>query len=148
MALAPFREGFGGLRREVEHLFDDMMGDFFGRRRTGIAALHVPPMEAYARDGDLVMHADLPGCALEDVNITLEGTTLTLSGMRKGAPEGDGIVHYLDELPYGDFSRAVTVPEGADADSIKARLEHGVLELVVPGVVAETRPKQIAIEAA
>jgi len=101
-------------------------------------------MEAFARDSDLVIRADVPGCALEDVEITLEDSTLTLSGTRKGAPEEAS--YYLAELPYGEFRRSVTVPEGIEADSIKARLTDGVLELVLPGALTEVQPKRIAIE--
>ena len=147
MTLTPFR-GFWDAQSEVDRLFDDMVGNLFGKQRRGAAAPMVwtPLMEAYARGDDLVLHTDLPGVALEDVDITLDGDTLTISGTRKGAPEEDGIRHYLRELPYGEFRRSVVVPEGVDPDSIKARLENGVLEVVLPGAVAEAQPKKIAIE--
>jgi HSP20 family protein len=144
--LAPFR-GFWDMQSEVDRLFNDMVGDLLSRRREGFAReqLWAPRLEAFARDGDLVVHADLPGVALEDVDITLEGTTLTISGERK-LPAGDGIDYYLRETPSGAFRRSVVVPEGVDPDSIKARLENGVLELVLPGALAEVQPKQIVIE--
>ena len=146
MALTPFR-GFWDVQSEVDRLFNDMVGDLMGRRREGFAQerLWAPRLEAFAREGDLVIHADLPGVALEDVDITLEGTTLTISGERK-APAGDGIDYYLREVPTGTFRRSVVVPEGVDPDSIKARLENGVLELVLPGALTEMQPKKIAIE--
>ena len=149
MALSPFR-GFWDMQSEMDRLFDNMVGDLFGgRRRRGttagaVQAISTPPLEAYASDGDLVIHADLPGVALEDVDITLEGNTLTISGTRKGMAE-DGN-YYVQELPYGEFRRSVTVPEVADPDSIRARLDNGVLEVVLPGAAAETQPKRIAIE--
>src|SRR3712207_2485335 len=144
MALTPFRR-FWDTQSEVDRLFNEMVGGLFGRQRRGTAPrAWTPPMEAFARDGDLVIRADLPGCALEDVEITLEDSTLTLSGTRKGAPEEAS--YYLAELPYGEFRGSVTIPEGVDADSIKARLTDGVLELVLPGAVTEVQPKRIAIE--
>jgi len=103
-------------------------------------------LEAYASDGDLVLRFDLPGVSLEDVDITLEDHTLTLSGVRKGVAEE--APHYLLELPYGEFRRSVTVPEGSDADSIKATYRDGVLQIVLPGATAEAEPKRIAIETA
>src|SRR5918997_2592135 len=95
-------------------------------------------------NGDLVLRLDLPGVFLEDVDITLEDHTLTVSGVRKGVAEE--APHYLMELPYGEFRRSVTVPEGNDADSIKATYKDGVLEIVLPGATVETEPKRIAIE--
>lgn len=149
MTLAPFR-GFWDLQSEVDRLFDEMVSDFLGgRRRRGAAAPMVwtPLMEAFARGDDLVIHADLSGVKIEDVDITLDGNTLTISGTRKDLVEEDGVSHFLKELPYGEFRRSMAVPEVLGPDSIKAHLEEGVLEVVLPGAVAETRPKKIAIEA-
>jgi HSP20 family protein len=56
--------------------------------------------------------------------------------------------HLLLELPYGEFRRSVTVPEGSDADSIRATYKDGVLEIVLPGATAQVEPKRIAIETA
>lgn len=145
MALSPFR-GFSDVQSEVDRLFNEMVGDLFsGRRGRGAARVWSPLMEAYASDGDLVLRFDLPGLTMEDVDITLENRTLTVSGVRKAVAEE--APHYLLELPYGEFRRSVTVPEG-DADSIRATYKDGVLEIVLPGATAEAEPKKIAIESA
>jgi HSP20 family protein len=153
MALTPFSRGFWDAQSEFDRMFGDVMRDFFGRsaRREGVGTgtqeqLWAPRLEAFARDGDLVLHADLPGVRLEDVDITLDGNVLTISGERKGRTQEEGAVYYLSELPYGVFRRSVTVPEGVDADSIKARFENGVLEVVLPGATTQLQPKRIAIE--
>ena len=144
MALSPFR-GFSDVQSEVDRLFNEMVGDVFsGRRARSAARVWSPPMEAYASNGDLVLRFDLPGVTLEDVDITLENHTLTVSGVRKAVAEE--APHYLLELPYGEFRRGVTVPEGSDADSIRATYKDGVLEIVLPGATAEVEPKRIAIE--
>ncbi len=151
MALTPFR-GFWDTQSEFDRMFNDVMRDFLGRsaRREGAGTqeqLWGPRLEAYAKDGDLVLHADLPGVSLEDVDITLDANVLTISGERKAATE-ENVNYYLNELPYGAFSRSVTVPEGVEADSIKGRFENGVLEVMLPGAVQELQPKKIAIEGA
>jgi HSP20 family protein len=79
------------------------------------------------------------------VDITLDGNVLTISGERKVTAE-EGVNYYLNELPYGAFRRSVAVPEGVDADSIKARFQHGVLEVILPGATTQIEPKKIAIE--
>jgi HSP20 family protein len=127
-------------------MFNDMVRGVLGRRLTDTASrTWSPQLEAYAKDGDLVLHYHLPGVALEDVDITLDGNLLTISGERKVTNE-EGVEYYLNELPYGSFRRTVTVPEGIDADSIKAHFEGGVLKVVLPGAVREVQPKKIAIE--
>jgi HSP20 family protein len=144
MALSPFR-GFSDVQSEVDRLFNEMVGDVFsGRRARSAARVWSPPMEAYASNGDLVLRFDLPGVTLEDVDITLENHTLTVSGVRKAVAEE--APHYLLELPYGEFRRSVTVPEGSDADSIRATYKDGVLEIVLPSATVEVEPKRIAIE--
>ena len=143
--LAPFR-GFWDTQSEFDRMFNDVVRDLFGRRHTDAASrTWSPRLEAYAKDGDLVLHYDLPGVGLEDVNITLDGNLLTISGERKVTTE-EGVNYYLNELPYGPFRRSVTVPQGVDADSIKAHFEGGVLEVVLPGALQEVQPKKIAIE--
>ncbi len=146
MALSPFR-GFSDAQSEVDRLFNEMVGDLFsGRRGRSAPKVWSPSMEAYANNGDLVLRFDLPGVTLEDVNITLEDRTLTVSGVRKAVAEE--APHLLLEVPYGEFRRNVTVPEGGEADSIKATYKDGVLEIVLPGATAEVEPKRIAIETA
>jgi HSP20 family protein len=150
MALTPFR-GFWDTQSEFDRMFNDVMRDFLGRAagRGGAGAqeqLWAPRLEAFAKDGDLVLHADLPGVSLEDVDITLDANVLTISGERKVATEEEGVSYYLNELPHGTFRRSVAVPEGVDAESIKARFENGVLEVVLPGATVQLEPKRIAIE--
>ena len=147
MALTPFR-GFWDTQSELDHMFNDVMRDFLSTRRAGgrTQQLWAPRLEAHAKDGDLVLHADLPGVSLEDVDITLDGNVLTISGERRVATEDEGVTYYLNELPYGAFRRTVAVPEGVDADSIKARFENGVLEVILPEATTQLEPKKIAIE--
>jgi HSP20 family protein len=151
MALTPFR-GFWDTQSEFDRMFNDVMRDFFGRAagRGGAGTqeqqLWAPRLEAYAKDGDLVLHADLPGVPLEDVDITLDANVLTISGERKAAAQEEGVSYYLNELPHGAFRRSVTVPEGVETESIKARFENGVLEVVLPGATTQLEPKRIAIE--
>ena len=150
MALTPFR-GFWDTQSEFDRMFNDVMRDFLSARRSGGRAqqqeqLWAPRLAAYARDGDLVLHADLPGVSPEEVDITLDGNVLTISGERKVGPGEEGVSYYLNELPRGAFRRSVGVPEGADPDSIKARFENGVLEVVLPGATTQLEPKKIAIE--
>ena len=149
--LSPFR-GFWDTQSEFDRMFKDVMRDVFGRAagRGGAGTreqLWAPRLEAFAKDGDLVLHADLPGVSLEDVDITLDANVLTISGERKGTTQEEGgVSYYLNELPHGAFRRSVSVPEGLDADSIKARFENGVLEVVLPGATTQLEPKRIAIE--
>jgi len=99
------------------------------------------------RESDTGYHieADLPGVAKEDVHVDINGDTLIISGERKTKNEIKEDDYYRMESFYGKFQRSFTLPENADKDNIKAKVENGVLEIDVP----KTQPKEskkIAIE--
>ncbi len=92
----------------------------------------------------LVVEAALPGIKPEDVDITVESGTLTISGeFRSERKEGEGD-YLVQELRRGSFSRAVTLPQGLEPDKATATFEHGVLTLRIPKA-EEVKPRQIKI---
>jgi len=133
---------------EMDRLFDEMFGAFTRREGTTQAkpiVVWAPAIDVIQKDGDLIVRAELPGTKPEDVDISLQNRILTISGTSKNAAED--VDYYLQELPYGEFRCSVMVPEGVTPDSIKARLENGVLEVVLPGMAREAQPiKKIAVE--
>lgn len=98
------------------------------------------------RDG-FVFKADVPGLKQEDVEITLDGNRLTITGKREAEAHGEGETHFLSERSYGAFTRSFTLPESADTDRLQADLSNGVLTLQVPKR-PETRPRRIPLSQA
>ena len=84
--------------------------------------------------------------ALEDVDITVHDRVLTVSGERKVEEETERGGYYVRERRHGTFRRSMTLPEGVDEESIKARFEDGVLEVTIEGAAAVREPKRIQIE--
>lgn len=80
---------------------------------------------------EIVVRADLPGVARQDVNAELHGDLLVLSGERRAQPRESAVAE-LREAPAGRFLRAVRLPEGARPAAVTARLTDGVLEVRVP----------------
>ena len=153
MAMSPFRgRGFYDVQSEMNRLFDEMFGSFM--RRPGGQQQHqrsqltewAPAMDVLQRDGDLVVRAELPGVKLEDVDITVHDRVLTVSGERKVEEETERGGYYVRERRHGTFRRSMTLPEGVDEESIKARFEDGVLEVTIEGAAAVREPKRIQIE--
>ncbi len=155
MALRPFRRGGGGgfwdPLSEVNRMFDDVFGGLTrraGGRQTGAELSEwAPAVDVLQRDGDLVVRAELPGVSPEDVDITLQNRVLTISGQRREEHEEQRGGYYVKERRSGSFSRSMTVPEGVDEDSIRARYENGVLEVTIQGAAAVREPRRIQIEA-
>jgi hypothetical protein len=88
--------------------------------------------------------ADLPGVADEDLEISLAGNRLTVSGRREAEARNDNDRFYAYERVYGNFSRTFTLPEQIDTERVTAALDAGVLTIEVPKK-PEAQPKKIAV---
>jgi HSP20 family protein len=101
-------------------------------------------MDVRSTPDALVVEAALPGIKPDDVDITVEGGTLTVTGeYRTERNEGEG-EYLVQELRRGSFSRTVTLPEGLRPDRATATFEDGVLTLRIPKA-EEVKPRQIKI---
>ena len=97
------------------------------------------------RDG-YEFKADVPGVREQDLEITLTGNRLTISGKRESDKVEQTDTYYAAERNYGSFFRSFTLPDGIDTNSVHADLREGVLALSVRKV-PEALPKHIAIGA-
>jgi HSP20 family protein len=91
-----------------------------------------------------VIKADLPGVRDEDVDVSLSGNLLTISGKREEEHREEGESHYAMERSSGNFARSFTMPDGVDGASVTADLKNGVLTVQIPKK-PEAQPKRIAI---
>jgi len=134
------------LRQAMNRLFDDsVVGN--GRQqdlRPGAAEWRLP-IEAYSTDHEIVVRAHVPGLKPDDVEITLEGDTLTLRG-EFPAPLGN-VNRLIAELPTGRFSRTLQLNIPIDTAKAEATFENGVLNLTLPKSEA-VRPKVIPVKTA
>ncbi len=103
-----------------------------------------PSFEVRETKDSFVFEADVPGIKEQDLEVTLSGDRLTISGKREAKEETKTQTYYACERSYGEFSRSFTLPEGADTSAIKASLEGGVLTVTVKKG-AELQPKTIAV---
>jgi len=105
----------------------------------------VMPMDAYRRNGDFVVHFDVPGVDPSSIDLTVEKNVLTVTAERHFAKaEGDEIT--VSERPQGRFSRQLFLGESLDADGIKANYDQGVLTLHIP-VAERAKPRKVEISA-
>ena len=105
----------------------------------------VPPVDIYEDASQrVVIRAELPEMKRDDIKVTVENDTLTLSGERK-LPEVREENFHRQERLFGEFSRSFTLPATLDPSQISASYQDGVLTITVPPR-EEARPKQIPIE--
>lgn len=90
--------------------------------------------------------ADIPGIQDKDLELTLTGNRLTVTGKREAEREDRSERYYVYERSHGSFTRSFTLPDGADVDKLNASLEHGVLTVAIPKK-PEVQPKKIAVKA-
>jgi HSP20 family protein len=101
------------------------------------------PVDAYVTDEELVITVAVPDLAPEDVQITIEGDTLTIKGEIKGPLNN---VNYLvQERGYGEFSRTLRLNIPVQADKAEASFDKGILTLTIPKQ-EEIKPKTITIK--
>lgn len=94
-------------------------------------SLWTPQIETLRRGDDLVIRADLPGVNRDDLHVDVEDDVLTIRGERRAEHESrDGGV-FRSERSYGQFYRAIPLPEGVDAEQCDATFQDGVLEVTM-----------------
>lgn len=91
------------------------------------------------------IHAELPGLKKDDVKISVKDNILMLRGEKKFADEKKKDNYYRIERSYGMFARQFTLPRGVDTNKIAAKMEDGVLEVMIPKL-PEAQEKEVAIE--
>ena len=108
-------------------------------------AAFAPTFDVKETKDSYVFRADLPGVKDSDLDISLTGNRLTISGRRQEENKEEGEQFYAYERSYGSFSRSFTLPEGIDAEHVQADLKDGVLNVVLPKK-PEVQPKRIALK--
>ena len=135
--------------------WSDLFGEFLGAQRGAGPGPDVrvpqsrgvyPLVNLHETKDAYVLTAELPGIASEEIDVALEGKTVTLSGQRKIDYEaGDGTAVLRRERQSGHFKRAFELPSTFQIDEAQATHKAGVLELRLPKT-PESKPRQIAVQ--
>lgn len=103
-----------------------------------------PDFEVKETKDGYVFKADVPGIKESDLNVSMTGNRLTVTGKREAEKEDKGDTYYTYERSYGSFTRSFTLPDGINANAIHADLRDGVLSILLPKV-PEAVAKKIPI---
>jgi HSP20 family protein len=156
MADLPVRRGSGSgspLRREWDPFqrMQELMGwdpletmsQLMGGRELPTAGF-VPAFDVKEAKDSFIFKADVPGLEEKDIEITLTGDRLVVSGKREAEKRQEHERYFAYERSFGAFSRAFTLPEGVDGEHVQADLKGGVLTLVLPKK-PEVQPRRITV---
>lgn len=128
--------------KEIDRFFDDRFSQPFA----SFAKLGLDlAVDVYEEKGNVVTKMSLPGIKSEELDISLDGDVLTVSGRREEEKETDKKDYYSKEIRRGSFSRSVSLPKSVDATKAGAKYDDGVLIVTMP-VVAGTKDKAIKVK--
>jgi len=137
----PFRD-IMTLREATDRLFEE---SFVGRREWLARAEGTLALDMYETEDSVVVKSLVPGVKPDDIDITISGNTLSISGETRAEEEVKEENYIRRERRYGSFSRSVTLPEGLETDKAEASFEDGILTLNIP-TAPEAKPKVIKIK--
>jgi HSP20 family protein len=134
---------FTALQQEIDRLFEG-----FSRNLSGFPMREMmPKMDVSETEKEIEITAELPGLEEKDIQLNVADNVLTIRGEKKNEREEKEKDYHLVERSYGSFTRAVQLPDGVNADGIKAVMSKGVLKVTVPKP-APAQTKKINIQAA
>jgi HSP20 family protein len=137
---SPFSE-FERMRRDLDRLYGALAG-----RITGEAGAGVFPLINLTEDKEnFYVRSELPGIKADELEITVTGDNLTVSGERKILTEGEQTKYHRREREAGKFSRVITLPSQIDTAKVEASTKDGVLTIRLPKSEA-VRPKQVTVK--
>lgn len=131
---------FERIRQGLDELSQNLVSE-------GKAQMHAtvyPPLNMYETKDALILKAELPGVRVEDLEISLEGDTLTLQGKRLRSQDDTTTSYHRREIETGNFSRALALPTKVDLDKMIAKLANGILTITLQKA-EEVKPRQIKI---
>lgn len=127
--------------RSVDELVESVFHDF---PAFGVSTRRFPSINAWEDANNLFIEAELPGFRIEDLDITLTGNELTISGTR-AETKPEGATFYRRERPSGAFSRTARVGFEVDGSKVTASLVNGVLKVTLPKAEA-VKPRKIDVK--
>ena len=125
------------MRQQLDQMFDVAPGQ---RASAGVF-----PLINLTEDKDnFYVRAELPGVKGDELDIQVTGKNLAISGERKIAAEEESAKYHRREREAGTFSRMIGLPGEIDSDKVEAKLENGILSIVVSKAEI-AKPKQISV---
>jgi HSP20 family protein len=136
---------FGGATdplREMQRLQREMNQIFSGLNHP--LTPEFPPVNAWVGEGDIIVTAELPGVDPANVEVSVVGDTLTVSGARGSENLKEGENYHRQERSHGRFTRTLQLPFHVEAGKVDARYEKGILRMTLPRAEAD-KPKKISV---
>lgn len=126
---------------------DELAHSYTDQDRGRVHANVYPALNVFEETDKMVITAEMPGVKPEDLEVSLQGDTLTVQGRRTSQNEEGIQSFHRREMESGSFSRALSLPVKVDPGRIEARLANGILTMTLMKAV-EATPRQIRVQTA
>jgi len=114
---------------EMDNLFHSFFGDW---NWPAWEHVHWPAVDVADNENEIVVKAEVPGCKADDIDISVHGNTLTISGEKKEEHQQKDKGCYHVERSYGSFRRDINLSAEIKPDKIEAICKDGILTLKLP----------------
>ena len=142
------------LQREIDRVFEDVFSGGTGGTGASNAGgrsgsmMSAPRIDLRDSEGELRLHADLPGVQPSDLDIRVEGDVLTIRGERKSESDRNEQNFHVMERSHGRFQRSIQLPFAPDPEEVQATVREGVLEVRIPKRAPQERSRRIEVRGA
>ena len=128
----------------AQRQFEGVLGRLVGNQENGAARLAPYGVDIREDQDHFYVEAELPGFKKDEIDITLEDQTLTISAERKSDSEEKKGELLLNERRYSRFMRSFTLPPTVNEQTVNAKLSDGVLTITL-NKREETKPRKITV---
>lgn len=121
----------GYFRSQMNDLFDPFFRDVpgLGKFGNGDLAAWRPSLDVSETDTDVTVRVEFPGIDPKDLDVSVSGDRLMISGNKEESSEKKGENYYHSERWFGSFRRSVQLPASVDTEKITAEHKNGVLNI-------------------
>jgi len=139
-SLATFRD-------DMDRLFETFIREPFGAIdwSFGSGRGWMPPVDVAETEHEVTVRAEVPGIAPEDLDVSVSGQQLILSGEKKETAQKEGEDFCHTETRYGSFRRSIPLPQAVDPQKVQAEYANGVLTIHLEKTPT-TAPKRITVQ--
>jgi HSP20 family protein len=133
------------MQHRLNRALEDTFGTPLHRAEQPGAGTWAPAVDIFETDAEIVVRAEVPGVARDQVHVEVDDGVLSLRGERKFEREVREENYHRVERVYGAFHRSFTLPDSVDPDKVRAGLKDGILEVRL-GKREQAKPRQIQVK--
>ena len=139
----PMKE-LSSLQNRMNRVFEETFGSPLYRGEQPGVGTWSPVVDIFETGDEIIVKAEVPGLAKDQIHVEVENGILSLHGERKFEREVKEENYHRVERTYGAFHRSFSLPGSVDAEKVRAEMKDGILEVRL-GKREQAKPKQITV---